>query len=155
MEALVEVEVPQEAVEASLPAAGVGPVVGEVSLLGEAEVVDEVASGAVGAVKNPTHIHSRSLHAHYHMQFVPMEFGDEEVKFSGVIALLLYKYMDLFRLLFLFLSHLGRLYGAFLSGIYLVSRFNLMKIKLSYSLLVRSFQQAWHRQVPCPTTQSQ
>lgn len=53
-----------------------------------------------------------------------MEFGDEEVKFSGAIALLLYKYEDLFQLFFLFLCWLltlvinYHLCGAFLYGIY-------------------------------------
>jgi len=109
VEAPEEVGVPQGAAEGSLPAVGVVHEVVEGLLLGEAEVVVEVASGAVGAVKIPSHIHSRSLHAHYHLQFVPTEFGDEEVKFSGVIALLLYKYVDLFRLFFVSVlaSHLG------------------------------------------------
>lgn len=108
MEVLVEVPeevgVPQEAVEGSLPAVGVVHGVVEDLLLGEAEVV---ASVAVDAAKIPSHIHSRSLHAHYHLQFVPTEFGEEVVKFSGAIALLLYKYVDLFRLVRLFLSMLA------------------------------------------------
>lgn len=71
-------EVLPEAVEVSLLEVGV--VRGVVADLPhvEAEVEAEVALAAVDVARLSSSNHSRTHRAHYLLQFVPMEFGDEE-----------------------------------------------------------------------------